>query len=165
MLLVNHTLTGLAIAAANAGQVEAVPRFLGAAEAVRSAAGSPPSRMLQGGYERARESSRRALGPIPFAEAWKAGAAWSTEGAFTVAMSEQIAVSAAPRVSSPYRLSPRELDVLQLIAEGLSTREMADRLCVSENTVKTHCSRIFDKLGVNRRTQAVQAGKRLGLLP
>ena len=62
-------------------------------------------------------------------------------------------------------ITPRELEVLQLIAEGLSTREMADRLCVSENTVKTHCSRVFDKLGVNRRTQAVQAGKQLGLLP
>jgi NarL family two-component system response regulator LiaR len=62
-------------------------------------------------------------------------------------------------------VTPRELEVLQLIAEGLSTREMADRLCVSENTVKTHCSRVFEKLGVKRRTQAVQTGKRLGLLP
>src|SRR5262245_6542647 len=48
-------------------------------------------------------------------------------------------------------ITRRELDVLQLIAEGLSTRQMADRLCVSENTVKTHCSRVFDKLGVSRR--------------
>lgn len=62
-------------------------------------------------------------------------------------------------------ITPRELEVLQLIAEGLSTRQMADRLSVSDNTVKTHCSRLFDKLGVNRRTQAVQAGKQLGLLP
>lgn len=62
-------------------------------------------------------------------------------------------------------ITPRELEVLKLIAEGLSTREMADRLCVSENTVKTHCSRVYDKLGVGRRTQAVQAGKQLGLLP
>jgi NarL family two-component system response regulator LiaR len=62
-------------------------------------------------------------------------------------------------------ITPRELEVLQLIAEGLSTREMADRLCVSDNTVKTHCSRLFDKLGVNRRTQAVQAGKQFRLLP
>ncbi len=62
-------------------------------------------------------------------------------------------------------ITPRELEVLQLIAEGLSTREMADRLSVSDNTVKTHCSRLFDKLGANRRTQAVQAGKQLGLLP
>ena len=42
---------------------------------------------------------------------------------------------------------------------------MAARLFVSENTVKTHCSRLFDKLGVDRRTQAVQAGKTLGLIP
>ena len=62
-------------------------------------------------------------------------------------------------------ITPRELDVLRLIAEGLSTRQMADRLCVSENTVKTHCSRVFDKLGVSRRTQAVVVGKQFGLLP
>ena len=61
-------------------------------------------------------------------------------------------------------ITARELEVLQLIAEGLSTKQMADRLCVSENTIKTHCSRVFDKLGVNRRTQAVQAGKQLGLI-
>jgi DNA-binding CsgD family transcriptional regulator len=56
-------------------------------------------------------------------------------------------------------ITPRELEVLQLIADGLSNREMADRLCVSENTVKTHTSRVFDKLGASRRTQAVQLAK------
>jgi two-component system, NarL family, response regulator LiaR len=61
-------------------------------------------------------------------------------------------------------ITPRELDTLRLIAEGLSTREMAERLFVSENTVKTHCSRLFDKLGVNRRTKAIQVGKALGLI-
>ena len=61
-------------------------------------------------------------------------------------------------------ITPRELDILRLIAEGLSTREMAERLFVSENTVKTHCSRLFDKLGVNRRTKAIQVGKALGLI-
>ena len=52
-----------------------------------------------------------------------------------------------------------------LIAEGLSNREIAERLFVSENTVKTHSSRLFDKLGVNRRVQAVQKGRALGLIP
>ncbi|MEZ5316755.1 MAG: LuxR C-terminal-related transcriptional regulator [Vicinamibacterales bacterium] len=61
-------------------------------------------------------------------------------------------------------ITPRELEILKLIAEGLSTREMAGRLFVSENTVKTHCSRLFDKLGANRRTKAVQVAKTLGLI-
>jgi len=58
----------------------------------------------------------------------------------------------------------RELEVLELIAQGMSNREIAEKLYVSENTVKTHSSRVFDKLGAKRRTQAVQLGKELGLL-
>jgi two-component system, NarL family, response regulator LiaR len=62
-------------------------------------------------------------------------------------------------------ITARELEILTLIARGLSNREIAAQLFVSENTVKTHCSRAFDKLGAARRTQAVQRGKELGLLP
>jgi two-component system, NarL family, response regulator LiaR len=62
-------------------------------------------------------------------------------------------------------ITPREMEILTLIARGLSNREIATQLFVSENTVKTHCSRAFDKLGAARRTQAVQRGKELGLLP
>lgn len=62
-------------------------------------------------------------------------------------------------------ITPREHEILGLIAEGLSNREIGERLFVSENTVKTHSSRLFDKLGVNRRVQAVQRGKELCLIP
>ena len=62
-------------------------------------------------------------------------------------------------------VTPRELEILGLIAQGLSNREIAEKLFVSENTVKTHSSRLFDKLSAKRRTQAVQIGKELGLLP
>lgn len=62
-------------------------------------------------------------------------------------------------------ITPRELEVLALIAEGLSNKEIAERVFVSENTVKTHLSRVFDKLGARRRTQAVQRGKELRLIP
>jgi ATP/maltotriose-dependent transcriptional regulator MalT len=63
------------------------------------------------------------------------------------------------------RITPRELEILNLMAQGMSNREIAEKLFVSENTVKTHSSRVFDKLGAKRRTQAVQLGKELGLLP
>jgi len=62
-------------------------------------------------------------------------------------------------------ITARELEILTLIARGCSNREIAEQLFVSENTVKTHCARTFDKLGAARRTQAVQRGKELGLLP
>jgi len=62
-------------------------------------------------------------------------------------------------------ITPRELEILELIAAGLSNREIAERVFVSENTVKTHSSRVFDKLGARRRTQAVQMGKELRLIP
>ena len=70
-----------------------------------------------------------------------------------------------PRKREDLGITPRELEILELIAEGLSNREIADRLFVTENTVKTHCSRTFEKLGARRRTEAVQLGKVLGLLP
>jgi DNA-binding CsgD family transcriptional regulator len=62
-------------------------------------------------------------------------------------------------------ITPRELEILELIAAGLSNKEIAERVHVSENTVKTHSSRVFDKLGARRRTQAVQLGKELRLIP
>jgi DNA-binding CsgD family transcriptional regulator len=89
---------------------------------------------------------------------------------------ETIVVQEVPvEVSTPFSrddakreslsITRRELEILELIAQGLSNREIAEKLYVSENTVKTHSSRVFDKLGAKRRTQAVQIGKEFGLLP
>ena len=84
---------------------------------------------------------------------------------------KEVAVPAAgPFVADQSRvtklgITPRELEILGLIANGMSNREIAARLFVSENTVKTHSSRVFDKLGAKRRTQAVQFGKAAGLIP
>lgn len=61
-------------------------------------------------------------------------------------------------------ISEREMEVLKLVAEGLSNQEIADRLFVSPNTIKTHTSNLFLKLDVSRRTQAVQKAKSLGLI-
>ncbi len=84
-------------------------------------------------------------------------------------------VPAPAAVSSPFvpdetkrddlGITRREMEILELVAQGMSNREIAEKLFVSENTVKTHCSRAFDKLGARRRTEAVLMGKKLGLLP
>ena len=68
-------------------------------------------------------------------------------------------------ISNDYGLSPREHEVLILIAKGLSYQEIADQLFVSITTVKTHASNIFSKMDVQRRTQAVMLAQKTGLLP
>ena len=62
-------------------------------------------------------------------------------------------------------ITPRELEILEAMAAGLSNREIGERLFVSENTVKTHAARLFSKLSASRRTQAVQKAKEAGLIP
>ena len=62
-------------------------------------------------------------------------------------------------------ISKREHEVLELLAQGLSNQEIADKLFVSLNTIKTHISNLFSKLDVKRRTQAVQKSKNLRLIP
>jgi len=81
-----------------------------------------------------------------------------------------VVASAGPFVPDAARLeqlgiTPRELQILEHIAAGMSNREIAEKLFVSENTVKTHSSRLFDKLQAKRRTQAVQIAKEAGLVP
>ena len=61
-------------------------------------------------------------------------------------------------------VSARELEILQLIARGYTNREIGEILAISANTVKTHASNVYSKLGVKRRTQAVAQGRDLGLL-
>ena len=62
-------------------------------------------------------------------------------------------------------LSEREREVLQLVAEGLTNREIASRLFLSLNTVKGHTRNIYGKLTVHSRTQAIARSQELGLLP
>jgi NarL family two-component system response regulator LiaR len=62
-------------------------------------------------------------------------------------------------------ISKRELEVLQLMADGFSNQEIADKLFVSLSTVKTHTSSLFEKLDVRRRTQAIEKAQRMQLIP
>jgi DNA-binding CsgD family transcriptional regulator len=88
---------------------------------------------------------------------------------------EKVVVVPGPPAAGPFvrnearvaefGITPREIEILEQIASGFSTREIAERLFVSENTVKTHTSRLFQKLNVRRRTQAVQVAQESGLIP
>ncbi|WP_205942751.1 response regulator transcription factor [Pedobacter psychroterrae] len=62
-------------------------------------------------------------------------------------------------------LSKRELEVLQSMADGLSNQQIAERLFLSLNTIKTHSSKVFEKLEVQRRTQAVEKARQLNIIP
>lgn len=73
-------------------------------------------------------------------------------------------MEAAARELARMDLSRRELEVLELMAEGLSNQEIAEKLFVSLNTIKTHTSRLFEKMDVKRRTQAVEKAKRLNII-
>ena len=70
-----------------------------------------------------------------------------------------------PKAVAALGISPRELDVLAELAAGHSNKQIAARLQVSPNTVKTHVARLFDKLGARRRTEALRKARELGLLP
>lgn len=70
-----------------------------------------------------------------------------------------------PKVLAAIGMSERELTVLQEMAAGYSNKEIARRLDVSPNTVKTHVARVFEKLGENRRTAAVRRARELGIVP
>jgi len=87
-------------------------------------------------------------------------------GAFPLVEPEQ-AASTKSKVDQSELIEPlseREIEVLQLIAEGLTNQEISSRLYITLNTVKTHTRQINAKLGVHTRTQAVARGRALGLL-
>lgn len=70
-----------------------------------------------------------------------------------------------PRAQEALKISARELEVLKEIAEGRSNKEIAARLNVSPNTIKTHVARLFEKLGAKRRTDAINRARELRIVP
>ena len=70
-----------------------------------------------------------------------------------------------PKAQAELGLSERELEVLHELAAGRSNKEIAARLHVSPNTIKTHVARLFEKLGARRRTEAIQRARELGIVP
>lgn len=89
-----------------------------------------------------------------------AGVKWMQSGKHE----ETASIKSNPNIQKDLEISNRELEVLLGIEEGLSNKEIAEKLFLSESTIKTHAANLFTKLNVQRRTQAVQQARKLGLI-
>jgi non-specific serine/threonine protein kinase len=160
-------LSGLAEVAASAGQPERAARLLGAISALCEAIGMPML-LHDGQYKRTLSTVRRRLGQSVFAAAWEAGRGLPLDDAIAEALpfaAEPVAAPApAPHPAATSELTKRELDVLRLLNDRHTDQEIAAALFIAPSTVQTHIGSIFNKLGVNRRGQAVDEARRLGLV-
>jgi non-specific serine/threonine protein kinase len=148
--------------AMDAGQFVAATRFLGAAAAWREAIGAPPNPVDLPADERATAAARAALGEAAFAATWIAGRALTVEQA--VAEAAALAAALAPAPDLPGGLSSREAEVLRLVAAGLTSAQVAERLFLSPRTVQAHLRTVYRMLGVAGRVVATRAAREHGLI-
>ena len=158
-------LEGLACDAGARGEAERAARLFGAAQALREATGVPLEPAMHALAEPYLVGARSQLDESAWTAAWEEGRAMSMEAAFEYALSEEepstITSSAAPteQLSTPVSehpagLTPREVEVLGLVAEGLTNPQVAQRLFLSPRTVQRHLNSVYRKLGVSSRTAA-----------
>jgi non-specific serine/threonine protein kinase len=119
-------------------------------------------------YERTLAAARAQLSEADFNGAWEAGKALTVEEAMTLALSEAEPITATTSTSlsdkpQMFGLTPRSREVALLVAEGLSNREIAEKLVLGERTVESHVSNIFNKLGFTRRAEVRRWVKEKGL--
>jgi DNA-binding CsgD family transcriptional regulator/tetratricopeptide (TPR) repeat protein len=159
-------LEGLASVLATQGQLSRAAQLWGAAEAQREAATNPLPTVDRPSYERAVTTVRAQLGEQAFAVAWQEGRSMKLEQ--VIAESGQMALSAkAPAGQAaiptaktlptyPAGLTAREVEVLRLVAQGMTNEQVAEQIVVSPRTVSTHLTSIYNKLGVNSRSAATR---------
>jgi DNA-binding NarL/FixJ family response regulator len=142
---------------------------VGLQERHRAPAGRPAAPDERASYDQLAAALRAALKAEQFSAAWAAGQSLPIEDAITLAHAV-LAVAEAPSTpsaeaspASPYGLTARELQVLRLLTDGLSDREIAERLFISPHTVMRHVAGVLAKLGVNSRTAAATLAVREGI--
>jgi predicted ATPase/class 3 adenylate cyclase/DNA-binding CsgD family transcriptional regulator len=157
-LAIPDVLECLAVAAAGAGSLDEAARLLGGADALRVRIGSVRFAVHQADYEAAVATMRTALGDEEFDSAWADGAGLSADEAIAYVRRGR---GERKRPSAGWAaLTPTERDVVRLLREGLSNKDIASRLFVSPRTVETHLTHIYTKLGLKSRVQLAQEAAR-----
>ena len=142
-----------------AGQLTTAARLLGATSAFAESTGIAPENRVQS-RERTQAALRARLGGAAFTEAWMSGRSLPVDEvlaeatALTDAVVDTSPVPSSPRL--PGGLSEREAEVVRLLAAGLSNAEIADRLFLSPHTVRAYLHRIYAKLEIGTRAEAVR---------
>lgn len=153
-------LEGLARTGAVRGSPVVTVRVLGAASTIREAIGVTRSTSERTFFEPIVARLRTAIGEDAFTRAWTVGRSLWVEDAIV----EAIALGEKPGAGPSFHLTARELEVLRLLAQGHSNREIGDQLFISQSTAARHVANIFAKLDVDSRTKAVAVAHRNGLL-
>jgi ATP/maltotriose-dependent transcriptional regulator MalT len=164
---VAHILEALGMVSGAKGEALKAARLLGASEALISAIGlrgHPYYRPDRDLYERVEARVRSMLGEAAFNAVKEEGRAMSFERAVEYALEGPATPDEGEVPAAPAGLTRRELEVLRLLARGMSNREVAANLHLSEHTVHRHVSNVYGKLGVSSRAAAVAQAARLGLL-
>jgi non-specific serine/threonine protein kinase len=164
-----NNFASFAVLAAGLGEIETAARLFGAGEALREVVGAALALPERATYEQVIATARTGLGDDAFAAAWTVGRALSLDEATTLTRevadaAMRLQSSARPRDAGAHRgLTSREQEVLGLVAEGLSDRQIADTLSISPKTAGNHVSSILAKLGVTTRAAAATHAVRHGL--
>ncbi|HEY2593104.1 MAG TPA: LuxR C-terminal-related transcriptional regulator [Chloroflexota bacterium] len=160
------SLDTLASVAAAAARHRRAARLFGAADAARAIIGDFAYATARPDRQRGMAAARAGLGDADFEQEWSAGGTLTLEQAATEAQLREPAPTdrVTPLPARRPSLTPREMEVLHLAAEGVTNHEIAERLIIGEATVKRHMENVFAKLGVASRTAAVTAAMRSGLM-
>jgi DNA-binding NarL/FixJ family response regulator len=121
--------------------------------------GAPMPPVERADYERALATARALLGEKTFAAAWEEGRTMTLEQALAsqeIWTTTQQSPTLSPRPSYPDGLTAREVEVLRLVAQGMTDAQVADQLVLSPRTVQGHLRSIFNKLGVTSRSAATR---------
>ena len=168
--MVALVLEGIAGLAGQWQQAEHAAHLFAAAAAVQEASGLPVEPAYRATHSRGVNATRVALGEEAFAAAWAAGAALSLEHAVAEATAvaglrpDAAANAPSSRQGSPFDLTSRELEVLRLLVEGRSDKEIGAALFISHRTAMNHVAHILAKLGVSSRALAAREASRHSLL-